>query len=116
MKVCAPFLARALLLTWAVSRRRFSAGRRCAGLQLALLIDDSSNASFSPQLNDVENFIEALPPTTQIAVGYMQNGRANIAQSFTNSHGSAASALWAPMSMTEAIPSRYPYGLSRELI
>jgi hypothetical protein len=47
----------------------------------------------------IGNFIEALPPTTQIAVGYMQNGRADIAQSFTNNHESAASALWAPMSV-----------------
>jgi hypothetical protein len=78
-----------------------------AGLQLALLIDDSSNFSF-PRLNDIENFIEALPPTTQIAVGYMQNGRANIAQSFTNNHGAAASALWAARSTIGDSTSRYP--------
>ena len=79
-----------------------------AGLQLALLIDDSSNASFNPQLNDIENFIEALPPTTQIAVGYMHNGQANIAQPFTNDHESAASVLRAPVSMTGATTIRYP--------
>jgi hypothetical protein len=81
-------------------------GRR-AGLQLALLIDDSPSSSFSPQLNDIRNFIEALPAATEIAVGYMQNGRANIAQSFTNNHEAAASAVWAPMSMTGATTNRY---------
>jgi hypothetical protein len=78
-----------------------------AGLQLALLIDDSSNFSV-PRLNDIEKFIEALPPTTEIAVGYMQNGRANIAQSFTDDHGAAASALWTARSTTGDSTSRYP--------
>lgn len=79
-----------------------------AGLQLALLIDDSSRFNVTPQLNDIGNFIEALPPTTQIAVGYMRNGRADIAQSFTNDHESAANALSAPMSVAGANTSRYP--------
>jgi len=78
-----------------------------AGLQLALLIDDSSNGNFSPQLSDVESFIEALPQTTEIAVGYMQDGQANIAQSFSNDHQAAARALWAPMSGTGPVTSRY---------
>jgi hypothetical protein len=78
-----------------------------AGLQLALLIDNSPNSSLSPQLNDIENFIKALPASTQVAVGYMQNGRGTIAQSFTGNHESAASAVWAPMSMTGATTNRY---------
>jgi len=77
-----------------------------AGLQLALLIDNSPSSGLSTQLNDIGKFIEALPATTQIAVGYMQNGRANIAQSFTSNHESAASAVRAQISMTGAI-TRY---------
>jgi hypothetical protein len=79
-----------------------------AGLQLALLIDESSSFTFSPQLNDIGTFVEALPPSTQVAIGYMQNSRANISQAFTNNHASAATALWAPMPITGAITNRYP--------
>ncbi len=77
-----------------------------AGLQLILLIDDSPGSVL--HANDIGNFIGALPPTTQLAVGYMQNGRANIVQSFTNDHESAASALLTPLSITGASTNRYP--------
>src|ERR1700761_6800268 len=41
-----------------------------AGLQLVILLDDSSRGSLGTQLNDLKSFVTNLPPTTQVAVGY----------------------------------------------
>src|ERR1700761_2160989 len=47
-----------------------------ADLQLMILLDDSSRGSLGLQLNDLSKFVNGLPPTTQIAIGYMRNGTA----------------------------------------
>ncbi len=65
-------------------------------LQLALLLDDSSGSSLSLQLNDLKNFINALPPSTEIAIGYMRNGMANLVQRFTSDHAAAVNNLRLP--------------------
>jgi VWFA-related protein len=67
-----------------------------AGLQLVLLLDDSSRGSLGLQLNDLKNFLTALPPTTQVALGYMRNGTPNLVQNFTSDHAQAAQALRLP--------------------
>src|SRR5580698_4291089 len=67
-----------------------------AGLQLVLLLDDSSRGTLGLQLNDLKNFLTALPPTTQVALGYMRNGTPNLVQNFTNDHAQAAEALRLP--------------------
>jgi hypothetical protein len=45
-------------------------------------------------------FVKSLPPTTQVAIGYMRNGTFAISQAFTADHQQAAKALRLP----EAIP------------
>jgi VWFA-related protein len=67
-----------------------------AGLQLVVLLDDSSRGNLGSQLNDIKSFLTALPPTTQVAVGYMRNGAPNLAQNFTNDHAQAAQSLRLP--------------------
>ena len=67
-----------------------------AALQLVLLLDDSSRGSLGLQLNDLKNFLNALPPTTQVALGYMRNGTPNLVQNFTKDHARAAEALRLP--------------------
>src|ERR1700761_5306249 len=64
-----------------------------SGLQLVVLLDDSSRGNLGLQLNDIRKFLTALPPTTQVAVGYMRNGSANLVQNFTSDHAQAAKAL-----------------------
>ncbi len=61
-----------------------------------MLLDDSSRGSLGLQLNDLRNFLNALPPTTQVALGYMRNGTPNLVQNFTNDHAQAAKALRLP--------------------
>jgi len=64
-----------------------------AGLALAILIDESAGFSLGTQLNDIRSFISQQPPSTMIAVGYMQNGTVNLAIDFTKDHAAAAKAI-----------------------
>ena len=45
-----------------------------SGLQLVVLLDDSSRGNLGLQLNDIRSFITGLPPTAQVAIGYMRMG------------------------------------------
>ena len=68
-----------------------------SGLQLVVLLDDSSRGNLGLQLNDLKSFLTALPPTAQVAIGYMRNGTPNLVQKFTNNHTQAANALRLPV-------------------
>jgi hypothetical protein len=71
-----------------------------ADMQLFVLLDDSTrSSSLSLQLPELKNFVGSLPATTQVAVGYMQNGTARLAQGFTTDHQKAASSLRLPLSV-----------------
>ncbi|HET6218350.1 MAG TPA: hypothetical protein VFE27_15095 [Acidobacteriaceae bacterium] len=67
-----------------------------SGLQLVVLLDDSSRGNLGLQLNDIKSFLNGLPPTTQVAIGYMRNGTPNLVQNFTSDHAQAAKALRLP--------------------
>jgi VWFA-related protein len=67
-----------------------------SGLQLVVLLDDSSRGNLGLQLNDIRKFLTALPPTTQVAIGYMRNGSPNLVQKFTTDHTQAAKSLRLP--------------------
>jgi hypothetical protein len=69
-----------------------------ADMQLFILLDDSSRSfSLGTHLSELKTFLESLPATTQVAVGYMRNGTFGLAQPFTADHEQAASALRLPM-------------------
>lgn len=89
-------------------------------LQLMLLIDDSSRGTFDTELNTIKQFVNSLPPTTEIAVGYMRNGMTQLACNFTRDHAAAANAIRVVMgpggadvspydSLTDAI-KKWPQG------
>lgn len=84
------------------------------GLQLWLLIDDGSTTGLGTQLAELKKFVLALPASTQIGVGYMQNGRVQTAQALTPDHQMAAHAIRLPMG-TAGI-SASPYLALTELI
>ena len=67
-----------------------------SGLQLVVLLDDSSRGNLGLQLNDIRSFLNGLPPTTQVAIGYMRNGTPNLVQNFTSDHAQAAKSLRLP--------------------
>ncbi|MGO8718405.1 MAG: hypothetical protein ACLQMO_04200 [Acidobacteriaceae bacterium] len=84
-----------------------------AGLQLVFLIDDSAQSYLALQIPSMSRFIESLPPSVEVAVAYMGNGRAVMAQTLTADHALAAKSL----RVTNGIPyiSGSPYFCLSEL-
>ncbi len=78
-----------------------------AGLELFLLIDDATSSDVGLQLEDLRKFMEAQPPTTAIAVGYIRNGFVNTVQNLTKDHALAAKALRLPLGSAGTMASPY---------
>lgn len=76
-------------------------------LYLAVLIDDSLDSNIASQWPDLRAFIMAQPASTQIAVAYIRNGAAMVAQDFTTDHALAAKALRIPLGNAGAFTSPY---------
>jgi hypothetical protein len=68
-----------------------------ADLELMILLDDGSGMSVNTQLNEIREFINAQPPTTSIAVGYMRNGTVQFTAKFTKDHAQAAKSIRMPL-------------------
>ena len=79
-----------------------------ADMQLFVLLDDSlRSSSLSLQLPELKAFIASLPPTTEVAVGYMRNGTARLVQEFTTDHEKAAGSLRLPEAIAGGNGSPY---------
>jgi len=78
-----------------------------AGLELFILLDDSSNVSLGSQLEDIRQFILAQPASTKIGIAYMQNGIAQVLQNLTSDHALPAKALRLPLGSPGANASPY---------
>ncbi len=68
-----------------------------AGLQLAIVIDDSATSSLNNQLPDIAKFINGLGPAAAVGIYYASNGTVRVAQDFTTDHAQAAKALRIPL-------------------
>jgi hypothetical protein len=79
-----------------------------AAEQLVVLLDDSSqSASLSVHFNELRPFLEKLPATTEVAVGYMRNGTVLYVQPFTKDHDAAANSLRLPLGVPGVNGSPY---------
>jgi hypothetical protein len=78
-----------------------------AGLQLFILIDDSSRSSLALQYSSIDKFIEEQPSTTAIGVGYIRNGTVYVAQNLTTDHSLAEKSLRLPLGFGAAYTSPY---------
>ena len=78
-----------------------------ATTQIALLIDDGLSRSAGIQLNDLKGFVSGLPPTTEILVGYMSNGRIETLVPFTTDHAGAAAKVRIPVGLPGISASPY---------
>lgn len=78
-----------------------------AALQLFILIDDTCDHNIGNNLNDIRDFINALPATTVVGVGYMSNATTQIVQNFTADHAAAAKAIRLPRGSLSAMDSPY---------
>jgi hypothetical protein len=88
-------------------RKQIAQWAKSEKLSLAILIDDSLDTEAASQWGDVKQFIEALPPSTLVAVGYAANGDVRVAQDFTADHALAAKALRIPLGTPAAFSSPY---------
>jgi len=68
-----------------------------AGLQLAIVVDDSGPKDVGKQFEDLGNFIRSLPGSTAVGVFYANNSTITIASQFTPDHEAAAKALRLPL-------------------
>jgi hypothetical protein len=78
-----------------------------AGLQLFILIDDTSGDSVSLQFKSIEKFIDEQPASTSIGIGYMRNGMVVTAQALTPDRDLAKKALRLPLGATVGYTSPY---------
>jgi hypothetical protein len=77
------------------------------GLELFLVIDDSTDTTLGSQLEDLRKFISAQPASTKVGVGYIRNGSVNILQNLTTDHALAGKVLRLPVGSASAIDSPY---------
>jgi len=78
-----------------------------AGLQLYILIDDTSRDSLALQFSSIDKFVEEQPATTAIAVGYMRNGTVYTAQNLTTDHTLVKKSLRLPLGFGAGYTSPY---------
>ena len=78
-----------------------------AGLQLFILIDDTSRSTLALQYSSINKFIEEQPATTAIGVGYMRNGSVFVAQNLTTEHALVEKSLRLPLGSGAAYTSPY---------
>ncbi len=65
-------------------------------VQLVLLIDNSARTSFGRNLDDLAQFIQALPPNVAVGIAYMQNGAAIFGGPMSTDHAAEARLLHLP--------------------
>jgi hypothetical protein len=78
-----------------------------AGLDLYVLVDDSSFWSVDTQLAELRAFLMQQPPSTFIAVGYMHDGTVETVRALTQDHASAAKAVRPPLGNSAGAASPY---------
>lgn len=78
-----------------------------AALQLYIVIDDADSTKLGVQFNDLKDFINSQPATTQIGIAYLRFGTAQIVQAPTADHARAANALRVPLGGTGIDASPY---------
>jgi hypothetical protein len=76
-------------------------------LDLFILVDDAARSTTSSQFADLREFIDSLPKTTSVGVGYMRNGTVQVAQELTTDHRQAAKALRIPLGSPGVYGSPY---------
>jgi hypothetical protein len=83
-----------------------------ADTQLFVLLDDSTrSSSLSLHFPELRVFLNSLPATTKVAVGYVRNGTLALPEAFTADHEKAADALRLPLAIPGVNGSPY-FGLS----
>jgi len=78
-----------------------------AGLELMVLVDEGLDPSVANQFSEITRFMQSLPQSAYVGVGYLRNGGITVAQQPTNDHAQAAKALRIPTGDPGINPSPY---------
>ncbi len=78
-----------------------------AGLQLAIVIDDSLRRSFGNQLQSLSSFIASQPPSTSVGVFYAASGTLTVASQFNPDSAAVAKTVRMPSGTYGAASSVY---------
>jgi hypothetical protein len=65
-------------------------------IELVVLIDSSARTSLGRQFEDIEQFVNSLPPNVRVTIGYMMNGNSNLTGPFTTDHAAVLRGLHLP--------------------
>jgi hypothetical protein len=76
-------------------------------VDLFLLIDESTRSTLSSQFGDLREFMDGLPSSTSIGIGYMRNGTVQIAQDLTIDRSQTSKALRMPSGSSGIYGSPY---------
>ena len=78
-----------------------------AGLQLLILLDDSSRVGLGSHTASLTTFIARQPATTQVGVGYMHDGYVELTQPFTTDRSMPTKAFRLPLGAAAGAASPY---------
>ncbi|HTW49895.1 MAG TPA: hypothetical protein VMD92_18195 [Acidobacteriaceae bacterium] len=78
-----------------------------ATVEFVLLIDGAAHTSLGREWDEIEHFVQTLPPNVKVAIAYMENGRAVLTGPLTTDHAKALQGL----RLTAGVPgySASPY-------
>ena len=76
-------------------------------VELVLLIDSGARSSLGREMNDIEKFVQGLPPNVKAAIAYMQNGQAIFAGPLTTDRTQILGNLHLPMGASGVSASPY---------
>ncbi len=76
-------------------------------VELVLLIDSGARSSLGREMNDIEKFVQGLPPNVKAAIAYMQNGQAIFAGPLTTDRTKILGNLHLPMGASGISASPY---------
>jgi hypothetical protein len=68
-----------------------------APVEFVLLIDGAAHTSLGREWDEIEHFVQNLPPYVKVSIAYMENGRAVLAGPLTTDHASALKGLHLPI-------------------
>lgn len=68
-----------------------------ASLELLVVIDEGSRETLALRYDDLRQFMDAQPPSTVIAIGYIEYGSVRLAQNFTKDREATDKALRIPL-------------------
>jgi hypothetical protein len=79
-----------------------------APVQMVILIDGAARSSLGTQTEEIQHFVQGLPPNTSATIAYMQNGRAALTGPFTTDRAQTLRGLHIPSGGVPGI-SASPY-------